>query len=771
MPLRPFILLLIALLFSLTSTVDVVAGEVSGSVLYGAGQYRAESDGQEVSRIGSQYGQASVKYRDRGIIASNRFGHYTLMLGYEFNIIDPSVVNNGLTNPAAEQIKTSKILYQGDITLAPGGLPFRLNIFARDIHASTFVGGWQVLPDLPLGIETNASQAQKTLLTPDIVTEIENGQRKEFGALLLLGIRNGSYLGAYRDVLSQLPKILIDYRQIDVKDLASDSNQQHYRDRHLAFISLNKKDNWIHVRRRDYTDFLDQKNNMESSQALIGTIDQTLSRQWINLTNWIKISGDLSYNVDKRKNDVLPENSYRANLFTVTTRPEFQVQLLSTFERRTVGGIITQEMDIPLYFNYEPNRESKYRGRLIGNFYRQSSFEALANENSLARVNTREVTFDLSSELFRTRAVVIKPSIIVGVSENDDWHGFREKLSLELSNQKSRSTLFWTAGYSIQSMQTSNASDDSSVSFEQSLYGNVTKSLSRTMSIGMQADVRNSSGMNEGRLFSNSSTPLRIDSTGQTIEADDDFIAYNGKIFLDQTSRIFSNRLEFSLEGVKSDAETLNTLEVQHMLKMSRQTSDFSLTSSLLSGTGATVASISSNYVTNAKEMSKSGDLALSTKAVYNYNPDRRFSFSLNGSASRLSQKEGETILGWMVSESLSYRFYKRNGFVRKLAEITQEFGVDGGSRATASARSQAIYLRMMAAVYPTKFLYTKVNSELVLYNGVDWSEQMMLNFESGVSFEKLLIAFNCGRSYKAAEGALADSRENYWNLKFKKTF
>ncbi len=90
------------------------------------------------------------------------------------------------------------------------------------------------------------------------------------------------------------------------------------------------------------------------------------------------------------------------------------------------------------------------------------------------------------------------------------------------------------------------------------------------------------------------------------------------------------------------------------------------------------------------------------------------------------------------------------------------------GGGENVSGHDQSIFLRLKAAVYPTKYLYAKVANELVVF---DNSEQMTLNGETGLNFDKLQVALSYGRGYKAAEELMAEVKEETWNLKVKKVF
>lgn len=766
---RPHIVVILILLLGLVPQYAGAASKVGGSLLYGAGASRAEVDGQEVSRIRSQYGQAALFSEAEGLLGSERLGRYRLMLGYEFNIIDPTIIESGVKDPETQRIEAKKFLYQGEFKLAPGGLPFRISGYARDVKRSSFESGVK-RPALPVGLQSDWDGSGKTsLLSNDILTDINNGTQAELGFTLLIGIRNGSYLGAYRDVLAQLPRLLIDYKQVEVEDLSRDSDMEHYRERDLAFISLNKLNNWIHLRRHDYVDYLDQTQNYETTQLMIGTIDHALSRQWINMTNWIKLSTDLSFTTEKWRYEESPENTHNLNLFVVAQRPELKVSVLSTFERTTQDERLKQTLDVPVYFYYAPNRDSLYRGNLRGQQWNQSLLDTVSAENAFWQQQHRSASFNLSTELNRSRAVVFKPGINLEARENKDSQGLSERITLEWSKKKGLDPLSWTAGYYIASTQTSSDTETATALFvEQSLYGNVAKDLNRALRAGLRGKVRYGSGSSENNVTEDVTDRVDIATIGGRINKGDvdRFLAYHGQVFLEHSSGRIFNRIEFTAEGINTDVSSQRLIEVRHELKAEDRMSKFTLSSTLAHGTEISVRSVDLDYV--AEVQSQGSDYGWSSKARYTFDPDRRLRLTLLGSARGLYSDEGN-ITTWVGSEKLEYWFYTSRGRVRKLAELFEELGVEQTSQSL-SGRDRTLFLRLAGAIFPTDYFYAKITSELLMFAPSD-SMQMAGTVETGLNYDKLQVALSYGRAYKEAEGLLAKVMEERWNLRVKKTF
>ncbi|NCP78864.1 MAG: hypothetical protein GW833_06890, partial [Desulfuromonadales bacterium] len=125
---------LVLLLLALPAAVFAARGKLSGSAeLMYAGQ-TAETDGVKTLDARSFVQQYSLLYTKKGEFQRGRLGDYDVALGYEWNWVDSEI--NGdkveIDNPL------SKILYRGDIKIAPGGLPFRLHAFSYDMHQTSF---------------------------------------------------------------------------------------------------------------------------------------------------------------------------------------------------------------------------------------------------------------------------------------------------------------------------------------------------------------------------------------------------------------------------------------------------------------------------------------------------------------------------------------------------------------------------------------------------------------------------------------------------------
>ena len=101
------------------------------------------------------------------------------------------------------------------------------------------------------------------------IGQLGAGENRQSGFSMMIGIRNGNYLGRYRQLLSKFPRLFIDYTDSFVRN-TDGLFPQHYVYRDLAFVSLNKKDNWFHYRMRTYKDYFNPEENTSTKSIMLG---------------------------------------------------------------------------------------------------------------------------------------------------------------------------------------------------------------------------------------------------------------------------------------------------------------------------------------------------------------------------------------------------------------------------------------------------------------------------------------------------------------------
>lgn len=283
----------------------------------------------------------SILYDINGKFMNGRMGMYDVSLGYEWATFDTSIKSNvGSTSPSASD---GHIMYSGDVLIDPKEFPFKLHMFSHDISRASWTTelsrGRAFFTGNPLLIDGT--------ILPNLTTGIQNGQHIESGATLVMGVKNGMTNG-YNEVLRHFPMLMLDYRDQINKDLSS-SFPENNRLSRLAFVSLNKKDNWFHYRYMTYKDYINSSNNFNETQIQLGTIDQTLQRRWIDFSNWLQVSADgqLSKRVT---NASTTSEEFALNLFATARRQTWEARTFNNFTRLKENvDRITYKTSVPVY--------------------------------------------------------------------------------------------------------------------------------------------------------------------------------------------------------------------------------------------------------------------------------------------------------------------------------------------------------------------------------------------------------------------------------------
>lgn len=774
-------LTLYVLILTLVVTIGsahALAPSLSGSALVGMQAYQGESAGVEQNAT-SFYQQYSVMLTQQGQLYGGRAGAYKLMAGYEINMIAPTSKLNGVRDPEVSDVTTTKPFYNGSLVVAPGGLPFRLTLFAADTKRSTFRDNGKYVSFGTGSQSGESSDSSGHLLTPNLYNDLSNGTQRVVGGVLLIGIRNGSYLGAYRDVLSQLPRLLIDYKQEDVKDLHSSFNQTNYRVRDLAFVSLNKKDNWVHLRMQDFSDFVDPKNNTSTQQVMIGTIDHLLARQWINLTNWIKLSGDLSYTIEKKVEED-EKDIYNVNMLAIAQRQNIAASVFTQFNRQNNGKTITTETTIPVHVSVDFNRDTLLRSRLIYKSEDSSFVEGrLLNDNdlwSMKRGNS-EIYLDNQLELERSRPIVVKPRLEIAVNNEENLEdALAVRLGAEVSsNNRLNKAFAWLGGYKLTAVQRKNKSPENSNSdtyLQNDIYGRIDKDLSHTLRVGGNVLLLNGIGAareNSSRIGTMSAGLSRMPSSNKdnSVESDYDGMLTFGSLglYMDHRYQRISNRLEFEYEFFSSKDISDQRTSLGHSFAFDATKHRIKWNSNLIIGdTPETPRTVDFDYLgatTTVKNYKKSWD----SKLNYFYDPTRSVGCKLLG---MVTGRDAD--INYKISEELSYRFFTSNGIVRRIAEFSEEIGYEKTYEAL-DARGVSLYARLVASFFPTKYLFAKLSSETVFFMDSDALQQFQAG-EVGFNFDKLNILASYVKSHKDRESEdLPEVMEQRWEVKVQKLF
>lgn len=327
-----------------------VAAIVNGSAEWNWAEYQRDVDGVSQADFSHFFQQYSLLYQDRGTFQGGRAGGWNIGLGYEWTGFSATL------NDTDNDFSGGKILYQGDLKFTPAGLPLSLHAYSYDLALPTPAVTSRVFPN--------------AIIAPDIYQGINDGQHVTTGLTLVAGGPSANLFGEYNEMLSALPRLLIDYREDYVRDLKG-GDPQHYRFRDLAFVSLNRKNNWLHYKVFDYADFMDPANDYEEKVWLLGTVDHLNRRQWVNLTNWLAISvdGSLTRRISWGTAADDSEETYRLNLFSNAKRRDWAFSNFTTLSRVTtdaVGGGVEKNFDFPLFATGVLDPLNRWRAYFLG---------------------------------------------------------------------------------------------------------------------------------------------------------------------------------------------------------------------------------------------------------------------------------------------------------------------------------------------------------------------------------------------------------------------
>ncbi len=302
---------------------------------------------------------------------------YNFIVGYEWLAIDTSIRDGNFdSNPS---FRNGRLYYLGEASYDPPTMPLSLTVFVRDMQRTNVssvmaASGRNIVQAvLPISLQTT-------------------GLHLQTGATLTFGEKSG-LSSRYNKLFSQIPMLFLDYtEQIDKDDHGGDFRVDS-RTRRLAFVSLNKKDNWFHYRTEQFEDYVNTKNSWQRSEFQLGTVDQQLTRHWVDLTNWISISADAQFTKLRANNTVVNFEDYNLNLFTTAARKAWQLRTFSTFNRRNENGIITAARSIPVSLSGVWGADTDWSSNVL---IRDRQTDGFKNSEEFRSFSLRGTTFKRS---------------------------------------------------------------------------------------------------------------------------------------------------------------------------------------------------------------------------------------------------------------------------------------------------------------------------------------------------------------------------------------
>lgn len=708
----------------------------------------------------------------KGVFMGGRAGRYNLALGGEWWGLNSDNEIDGVPNDVS--VNNAKLLYRGELVFAPGGLPLQFNMYGRDIYASRFVrdrfytqGTFDQL---------FLSRPARSVLTPEVINDVENGTHQEYGASLTVGTTNGSYLGQYRNILSHLPKLFVDYRELRVKNLISVIPQQ-YIDRELAFVSLNKKHNWFHYRFFEHLDKLDPINNSNETTFLLGNIDQHLRRDWINLTNWIRLSTDGRYtSLLNAFSRLGAQQIYELNLFAITDRQNWRSSMFSNFMRYERSGMLEKSLFVPFYASGEPDRNNSWRFQILG------SRRLLNVPFSVVNTETAkdDVYTTLRWETGRSTKNVSAPVLELEGKFGDWGQGAAARAIFEYYSNKNIGKanpydLFssLTASYFL-GTSTQSVTQDVDL-FEVSGRIDLAKQLNSRFRTGFGSFLMLGVGKAETgvteyirpislqKLKGSLNRPrIAIDGTVWRIE---------GLWFMQHigVSRI-SNRLETGIEYQDTQDGGAGQYYLTHRLRYAGRSIGVDVGTRVLYGDNiyATLTSRVSNIAAIQSEYD-GGSVSNTSNVSYQPNRENRFRAGM-GLDWRLPE-EGNDGYRVLLNQEYTYTNFLKRGVLRKFLEFNElldyeRLDPDG------SQLYEAFALTGLVSYYPSSWsrLSCKVKWQNNIQSG---SSDTGFGLYSALNFSLLSVGLEYEYGMRTADstGAILDRDEQRWSMSIRKVF
>lgn len=771
-----FLFLLIACLaFSFVNSMFAY-GQVSGLMEWNLGHYEGEVSGVEVQDADHFAQKYALTYRTAGRFLNGRGGRYNLELGGEWFSFDTDVTLGAGSSNINKS--SSKVLYLGDITIAPGGLPFRLYAYSRDRQHTIFERDSLFFSEGSFG-ENTLTAVTPQILTPNVIDDISNGVRIESGLSLVVGIKNGSYLGRYRDIMSGLPKLFTDYRETYVKDLES-ITPEHYVDRELAFVSLNKKNNWFHYRVFEHRDKINPQLDSSRTSFLLGNVNHRLVREWVNLTNWIQISSDLSYteekNIDKSVDRDLA-NTYALNLFARARRSNWRSHIYPNFQRTEEENLLTREYRVPLFAEGEIDRSTSWRTQFITRGSQQIQPFALVNQESDEYNNYTTVKF----ETRKTTSVIISP--LLEFEDKQSYYGNGSALlgGFELfSNRKLNPGREFFTRIDASYFQATDLEPYSDVDFtEFNLEFDYSKRLNARLRSGLETAFIYGDGQLEYDIFDYIEPRVLNDTNSvklSTVDVSDNVWRLNLLVFADHVAKNrLRNRIEAGYDQLEDGTESFSQYFLKHRLDLAGRTLKIRAQNELYAGDNLRlVTSPSIPQITSASALVSNifDGFSFNHISSIDYTPNRnwtaRSELSLGYVDSDNSEEGGQYI---DFSQSAEYVFYTIAGRIRRLYDlegfveylyINDESGADPTFVAIIGNFNY----------YPTSWsrLGGKIRNQKNIENGLD---ELGFGIYAGLDFPKLDVnlEYEIGMRSEDDFNSVPERNEERWNINVRKTF
>lgn len=682
----------------------------------------------------------SLLYQTEGKIVDGRLGKYNLSLGYDWSTFDTKISSTtGSDNPSASR---GHILYQGEVLIDPKEIPLRLTAYSRDMNRNVFTQDSSNL----LG----SLQGSSLLGSPQLPTGVMNGIHIDSGATLVMGVKNGMTNG-YNELLRHFPMLMLDYRDSINRDLSS-SFPVNNRSSRLAFVSLNKKDNWFHYRLLSYEDYINPDNNYKESQIQLGTVDQTMQRRWIDFSNWLMISADGQ--LTKRMNATTADNftEFDLNLFGIARREMWEARSFNNFNRyKEENGKITYRTAVPVYVNGSLNADTSWNTRFSYNENHDNRNNQFTDVSSGYRIETfKRAPFTLSQQLDIEKASTNTAELFIISAALETTSTARFSRTVGLG-----------ATYNIRNY--SNDTNSSKSNFlDQTISANATYSPSSQTRMSLRQTNRMTSGTSQ--YVSSTVEGVGI-VTPQYVNPRNNSLDGNSSSYQSITDLSFDwnplPRLNMSL-AINEDIYIPQNAPRSYKTNFVHST-DYS-------GTNFKLTTRNTFTVDDSGPDNNSYSLISANTAQYTFNRNLDASVRISYFKGIGNSDETDTL---DMQQSLNYNYYKSNGVTRKLFDISETFDHTEGRTTTTvnnitrvSNKTRTSALSLGARYYPLRQLVVAAGSKYSFFNSI--SDYTLTYYASlGVNFRLFQASLDYAYGTARSDGRI----EKKFTANFKKTF
>lgn len=695
--------------------------------------------GAKVLDASSFYQRYSLLYSTQGTLYQGRMGGYDVALGYEWGSFDTSIKNPSQPgNPvynASPSMSQGHLLYRGELFLDPAELPLKFKAYSYDMSRIT--------------MDRDTTTAFSSGMTPPgVVTSLTDGTHIVSGATLVLGVKSGLTNG-YNAIFRHIPMVMLDYRDQVDRDLKG-YNPVDTRLRRLAFVSLNKRDNWFHYRTTRFEDYLNSFNSFEESQIQLGTVDQNLTRRWIDMTNWLKISVDGMQTKRVTQDISTAFEEYQLNLFGIAERKAWQARTFSSFIRTNDSHGITLERRIPLYASGVLGPDVDWNASVY-------SEDSQVTPPTGVPYTTANISGALRGTMFKRAQFTLSPSLKVEHNESRLERLFSLEGGVEtVSTRRFSDVVSVAAGYDVKVFQGDGVVRGSSQ------YTNHDASLrlgylaGPTVRFNFLENLTAASGKNP-QNFRNSQITVNS-GLGGTVGSSTTVDFYDAR---NNTMNGYVRSLTSADMAWTPRPRLQITFGVSQDFLFPDEAPSDSLTT-IRNRINYSAPSFSATLDNSFWVRSVAGgvDHLLESRGSIDYRPDQTLSNLLQYTFTKRKDHDGTDYQYVDLVQRFTYSFYSRAGVYSKPLEISEEFNYNKTTAINSGFTSEgsAKRLTLSARYYPVRFLLLGVASRFSLIDPGSVLEQTYEGLVA-LTFNKFQASLNYSYGRREELGGIIEKR------------